>query len=243
MKGAGQVDASRRSRCRPARSTFWRTRLAQQGIAVTDVEPRFGEPAIRFSDPLRSGVRADRDRARRSVAVGRATASSATRRSAGCTASRWSSAHAGDDARADDRACSASRVVGESGQPDPASRSTAAARARPSTSPTMPTRAPAVNGLGTVHHVAMAIGTERRAAATARGADSLRAATSPRSATAATSHRSIFASRAACCSRWRPSSRVHGRRSQSRARPRLKLPPWEEPHRADIEAALAPISS
>jgi glyoxalase family protein len=33
---------------------FWRTRLGAQAVALTDVEPRFGEPAIRFSD--RSGL-------------------------------------------------------------------------------------------------------------------------------------------------------------------------------------------
>ena len=29
---------------------FWRVHLGARGVAVTDIEPRFGEPAIRFSD-------------------------------------------------------------------------------------------------------------------------------------------------------------------------------------------------
>jgi glyoxalase family protein len=48
-KGAGQVTVT--SFSVPTGSfSFWRARLAARGIAVTDVEPRFDEPAIRFSD-------------------------------------------------------------------------------------------------------------------------------------------------------------------------------------------------
>jgi glyoxalase family protein len=52
-KGAGQVTVT--SFSVPTGSLqFWRARLGARGIAVNDVEPRFGEPAIRFSD--RSGL-------------------------------------------------------------------------------------------------------------------------------------------------------------------------------------------
>src|SRR5215470_8317005 len=52
-KGAGQVTVT--SFSVPAGAfQFWRTRLGAHGIAATDVEPRFGEPALRFSD--RSGL-------------------------------------------------------------------------------------------------------------------------------------------------------------------------------------------
>src|SRR5262249_34690429 len=52
-KGAGQVTVT--SFSVPVGSLgFWRARLARQGIAATDVEPRFGEPALRFAD--RSGL-------------------------------------------------------------------------------------------------------------------------------------------------------------------------------------------
>src|SRR5439155_12666512 len=49
-KGAGQVTAT--SFSVPAGSlSFWRTRLARQGVAVADIEAQFGETAIAFSDP------------------------------------------------------------------------------------------------------------------------------------------------------------------------------------------------
>src|SRR5206468_7611971 len=49
-KGAGQVTVT--SFSVPAGSlSSWRTRLAKRSIPVTDIEPRFGEPAIAFSDP------------------------------------------------------------------------------------------------------------------------------------------------------------------------------------------------
>jgi glyoxalase family protein len=49
-KGAGQVITT--SFSVPTGSlAFWRTWLAQRSIAVTDVEPRFGGPAVAFSDP------------------------------------------------------------------------------------------------------------------------------------------------------------------------------------------------
>jgi glyoxalase family protein len=49
-KGAGQVTATAFSV--PTGSLdSWRLRLGRQGIAVNDIEPRFGEPAIAFADP------------------------------------------------------------------------------------------------------------------------------------------------------------------------------------------------
>src|SRR5690349_13342229 len=52
-KGAGQVTVT--SLSVPAGAfQFWRARLGAHGVAVSDVEPRFGEAAIRFSD--RSGL-------------------------------------------------------------------------------------------------------------------------------------------------------------------------------------------
>jgi len=48
-RGAGQVTVTAFSV--PTGSlASWRTRLAERGIAVNDIEPRFGEPAIAFSD-------------------------------------------------------------------------------------------------------------------------------------------------------------------------------------------------
>lgn len=71
-KGAGQVTVTAFSV--PTGSLAeWRTRLAAQGVAVTDVEPRFGEPAISFAD--RSGltfelIATDRDERRPWIADG-----------------------------------------------------------------------------------------------------------------------------------------------------------------------------
>ncbi len=49
-RGAGQVTATAFSVPTGSLSA-WRTRLAARAIAVTDIEPRFGEAAIAFSDP------------------------------------------------------------------------------------------------------------------------------------------------------------------------------------------------
>jgi glyoxalase family protein len=48
-KGAGQVTVTSFSVPIGA-FDFWRVHLGARGVAVTDIEPRFGEPAIRFSD-------------------------------------------------------------------------------------------------------------------------------------------------------------------------------------------------
>ena len=79
-----------------------------------------------------------------------------------------------------------------------------------------------------------------RAAAPARGADSLRLQGHRGPRSLLLHSRSTSASRAACCSRWRrsaPGFTVDEERRDARAR--LKLPPWEEPNRADIEPARA----
>jgi len=52
-KGAGQVTVSSFSVPTGALA-FWRARLADRAVAVTDLPPRFGEPVIRFAD--RSGL-------------------------------------------------------------------------------------------------------------------------------------------------------------------------------------------
>jgi glyoxalase family protein len=49
-RGAGQVTATAFSVPTGSLSA-WRTRLSARAIAVTDIEPRFGEAAIAFSDP------------------------------------------------------------------------------------------------------------------------------------------------------------------------------------------------
>jgi glyoxalase family protein len=49
-KGAGQVTTTAFSVPTGALDS-WRLRLGRHGVAVADIEPRFGEPAIAFSDP------------------------------------------------------------------------------------------------------------------------------------------------------------------------------------------------
>ena len=94
-------------------------------------------------------------------------------------------------------------VVDERGRPRRGWRSTATSRASHRRSLHTPDAPPAVNGLGTVHHVAMAVADRRRAAARSARRCSRAGARSPRSWTASTSSRSTSASRAACCSRSR----------------------------------------
>jgi glyoxalase family protein len=48
-KGAGQVTVTSFS-VATGWLDFWRLRLASRAVAVTDIEPRFGEPVIRFCD-------------------------------------------------------------------------------------------------------------------------------------------------------------------------------------------------
>ena len=102
---------------------------------------------------------------------------------------------------------------------------------------------PAVNGLGTVHHVAMAIGSEQEQL-DLRG-DLLRRGAKVTEVRDRCYFKSIYfrepggvlfevATIQPGFTADEPLAAL-GRD--------LKLPPWEEPHRADIEAALAPVTS
>jgi glyoxalase family protein len=100
---------------------------------------------------------------------------------------------------------------------------------------------PAVNGLGTVHHVAMAIGSEQEQLDLR--ADLLRRGAKVTEVRDRCYFKSIYfrepggvlfevATIQPGFTADEPLATL-GRD--------LKLPPWEEPHRADIEAALAPV--
>ena len=200
-KGAGQVDVT--SFSVPAGSlTVWRRGSASAAIAVTDIEPRFGEAAVRFCDTsglefeLIATDRDDRD------AVGGGDVARRDAAIRGLHSVTMVVRDRRQDARADDRAARLRRGRRD-GQPDSRRGATAAVRARRIDVAHEPNAQPAMNGIGTVHHVAMAIAQRGRAAASARGADSSTAARSPRCAIAAISSRFISASLAACCSRWR----------------------------------------
>jgi glyoxalase family protein len=237
-KGAGQVTVT--SLSVPTGSLqFWRTHLAARGVAVNDVEPRFGEPAIRFSD--RSGlvfelVATDRD-ARAPWIASRFDEDTAVRGLHSVTLVVRDPKPT-VDLMTDLLGC---RVVGESGR-----------RIRMAVGGDTPghmidvahdaSAPPMVNGLGTVHHVAMGVESEAeqlrlREVVVARGLK----VTEVRDRCY---FKSIYFREPGGVlfelATVQPGFSVDepvadlGRG--------LKLPPWEEPHRRDIEARLAPIT-
>jgi glyoxalase family protein len=217
---------------------FWRARLGARGIAVTDVEPRFGEPAMRFSD--RSGlvfelVATDRDARTPWIADG-FDEETAVRglhsvtlvvRDAAPTIDLMTGLLGG-------------RVLGESGR-----------RIRVAIGGDHPGHvvdvahdadaAPMVNGLGTVHHVAMAVKSEAaqlrmREALVDRGLK----VTEVRDRCY---FKSIYFREPGGVlfelATVQPGFAVDEPVAQLGRG--LKLPPWEEPHRRDIEGRLAQI--
>ena len=154
IKGAGQVVTT--SFSVPYTSLeFWRKRLTARGVALRDVATGFGEEAIRVTDPSGLSVRARRQRPRHAHAMDRRRRG--RRRGDTRAAQRDDGGSLGDaHARADDRASSA---IASSTRPRTARASASAATdpATRSTSSSMPMPSQAVNGIGTVHHVAMAI--------------------------------------------------------------------------------------
>jgi glyoxalase family protein len=237
-KGAGQVTITSLSVPNGALQ-FWRTRLATRGVAVADMEPKFGEPAIRFSD--RSGlvfelVAGGRDTRMPWVADG--IDEDTAIRGLHSVTLVVRDPQPTVDLMVDLLGC---RVLGESGR-----------RIRMGVGGATPghvidvahdPEAPAmVNGLGTVHHVAMAVesGAEQlrmREALLARGLK----VTEVRDRCYFTSiyfrePGGVLFELATVQPGFSVDEPVAdlGRG--------LKLPPWEEPHRRDIEARLAPIT-
>ncbi len=239
MKGAGQVTVTSLSVPTGALG-FWRTRLNHKGIAVADVESRFEEPAIRFSDS--SGlvfelVATDRDERSPWVAEG-FEADTAIR---GLHSVTMIVRHP-DKTLELMTSILGFKVVGESGR-----------RIRVSAGDGLPGHMidvahdsdarPMVNGVGTVHHVAMAVSSEReqldlRETLLAKGCT----VTEVRD-------RCYFKSiyfREPGGVLFEIATIEPGFTADEPVDALgagLKLPPWEEPHRADIESALAPISS
>ncbi len=236
-KGAGQVTVTSLSVPNGALQ-FWRAHLSARGMAVTDVEPRFGEPAVRFSD--RSGlvfelVATDRD-TRMPWVPDRFDEETAVRGLHSVTL-LVREPKPTVDLMTDLLGC---RVLGESGR-----------RIRVGIGGDTPghvidvahdASAPAmVNGLGTVHHVAMAVESDAeqlrlRDALIARGLK----VTEVRDRCY---FKSIYFREPGGVlfelATLQPGFSVDEPLADlGRA---LKLPPWEEPHRRDIEARLAPI--
>ena len=237
MKGAGQVVTTVFSV--PVGSLeSWRTRFRQAGVATSDIEAHFGEPGIGFNDP--SGLRFEL------VA------------NASDTRAPWTSVHDAKEAvrgihgvtmmvrRAEPSIEFLSRVLGYTviGQAGNRTR-TAAGGDRPGHFIDVVEdndAKTAVNGLGTVHHVAMAIGSDAEQIELQRAlADAGVGVTDVRDRTY---FRSIY---------FREPGGVLF--EVATVQPgftfdeplatlgrELKLPEWEEPHRASIERNLAAVS-
>jgi glyoxalase family protein len=236
-KGPGQVTATAFSV--PAASlASWKTRLRERGVDVTDVPPRFGEEAIRFSD--RSGlvfelIATARD-ARAPWAGGRVDTATAVRGLHSVTIV------------VRDRAKTLELMTGLLGYavvdegPD---------RTRVAVQGDAPGRAidilvdrdgdAAVNGLGTVHHVAMAIASDEEQLRLRE--ELIRFGSKVTEVRDRCYFKSIY---------FREPNNVlfevatlqPGFTSDEPLEhlgEALKLPPWEEEHRADIIGALAPI--
>ena len=237
MKGAGQVVTTVFSV--PVGSLeFWRTRLRTASVAFNDIEAHFGEPAVAFNDP--SGLRFElvaNDRDARAPWTGEVAANAAIR-GLHSVIMEVQRAQPSIDFLVN---VLGYHVVGASG-----GRTRLAAG---SETPghlidviEMPDAKPAVNGVGTVHHVAMAIGSDGEQARLRD--DLLSAGVRVTDIKDRSYFRSIyfrepggvlfevatvqpgFASDEPLASLGRD----------------LKLPEWEEPQRAAIEAHLVPVT-
>lgn len=237
MKGAGQVTVTSFSVPVGALG-FWRTRLGQRGIAVNDVEPRFGEPAIRFSDL--SGlvfelVATERDDRTPWTADG-IDPDAAIR-------GLHSVTMIVHDPRATLDLMTSMlgfTIVGESGR----RIRTAAGGDHPGHFIDVahdPEAPPMINGLGTVHHVAMAVATEEEQA---HLRERLLAAGSRVTEVRDRCYfKSIYFREPGGVlfevATLQPGFTVDEPLPELGRG--LKLPPWEEPHRQDIEAHLGAV--
>ncbi len=238
-KGAGQVTVTSFSVPTGSLSS-WRAWLAGRGIAVNDLESRFGEPAVAFSDT--SGltfelIASDHDE-RRPWAGSGIDADIAIRGLHSVTCVVRDAAKTIDlmtgllGFRVLEETKGRIRVGVNGGGPGKTMDVVHDVNAQP-----------AVNGLGTVHHVAMAIGSEQEQL-DLRG-DLLRRGAKVTEVRDRCYFKSIYfrepggvlfevATIQPGFTADEPLATL-GRD--------LKLPPWEEPHRADIEAALAPVKA
>jgi glyoxalase family protein len=237
-KGAGQVTVT--SFSVPTGSlAWWRMRLADRGVAVTDLPQRFGEPVIRFAD--RSGlafelIATDRD-ARAPWIVEGVAADAAIRGLHSVTLVVRDAAKTIDlmtrllGYKVVDRMDARFRLAVGGGGPG---RTIDVAE--------HPEADVAVNGLGTVHHVAMAVPTADEQLQLRD--ELIRYGCKVTEVRDRCYFQSIYFREpggvlfeiATIAPGFDVDEPV---RALGRA---LKLPPWEEPHRADIEAALAPVT-
>ena len=234
-KGAGQVTATVFSVPVGALQA-WRVRLASRGIAVVDLEPRFGDAAIGFSDP--SGLDFEligcadarkpwTDVVDDDIAIRGLHSVAITVREAAPTVAFMTSQLVW---RQVDETAGRVRMAAGDGGPgcviDVVHRDGASA---------------AVNGIGTVHHVAMAIGTEAEQLAIRE-----RLVASGSKVTEVRDRcyfKSIYFREPGGVlfevATVGPGFAID--EAVDALGRRLRLPPWEEAHRADIESALVPV--
>jgi glyoxalase family protein len=237
-KGAGQVTVT--SFSVPTGSlASWRVRLADQAIAVTDLPPRFDEPVIRFAD--RSGltfelIATDHDARSPWIADG-VTADAAIRGLHSVTLVVRDAAKTIDlmtrllTYKVVDRMDARFRLAVNGGGPG---RTIDVAE--------HPEADIAVNGLGTVHHVAMAVTSADEQLRLRE--ELIRYGCRVTEVRDRCYFQSIYFREPGGVlfevATIAPGFDVdEPLPALGRA---LKLPPWEEPHRADIEAALAPVA-
>jgi glyoxalase family protein len=236
-KGAGQVTVT--SFSVPTGSLdVWRQRLSQRSIAVTDLPARFGEPVIRFADL--SGLTFEliaTDRDPRSAWVARDfDAADAVRGLHSVTLVVRDAAKTIElmttllDYTVVDQADSRTRLAVNGGGPgktiDVAQH---------------PEAEPALNGLGTVHHVAMAVATADEQLRLRE--ELLRYGCRVTEVRDRCYFQSIYFREPGGVlfevATLAPGFLID--EAQASLGRDLKLPPWEEPHRADIERGLAPV--
>jgi len=237
-KGAGQVTVTSFSVPTGALAE-WRKRLADLGVAVTDLSPRFGEPVVRFAD--RSGltfelIATDRDARAPWVARG-FDAGTSIRGLHSVTLVVRNAAKTIDlmtkllGYTVVERADGRTRLGVNGGGPgktiDVAEH---------------PEADLATNGLGTVHHVAMAIGTAEEQLAIRE--ELVRYGCKVTEVRDRCYFTSIYFREPGGVlfeiATMAPGFAIdEALPDLGRA---LKLPPWEEPFRADIESALVPVT-
>lgn len=236
-KGAGQVVTTAFSV--PLGSLeFWRNRLRHAGVAFNDVEAFFGEPAIAFNDP--SGLRFEL------IAGNRDTRAPWAREVADDAAIRGLHSVQMMVRRAEPSVEFVTKVLGYS------IVASAGNRTRVAVNGDTPGHLidiiedndakTAVNGLGTVHHVAMAIATPEEQLALRDELASLGAGVTD--VRDRCYFQSIYFREPGGVlfevATMKPGFTVD-EPAESLGRD-LKLPPWEEQHRASIEANLAVVS-
>ena len=233
-KGAGQV-VTTVSRCPPDRSSSGAIACAKEASSTSDLESHFGEPAIAFNDP--SGLRFEL------IATGRDDRAPWTRHSRSHAAIRGLHSVQMMVRQAQPSVDFLTGVLGYQlvGQSGSRTRVAAGGDAAGHLIDVIEDNdaRTAVNGLGTVHHVAMAIGTAEEQLAIRE--ELVRLGVGVTDVRDRCYFTSIYFREPGGVlfeiATMKPGFTIDEDRSTLGQG--LKLPPWEEPHRESIEANLA----